>query len=269
VLPDEKEDRDGFRACLALNHGEEHRRLVARYGPFRELCLVAEDAGGATVGGANFLAAPVSGPDGAWRIAANLNYIYVAPAFQRRGLFRRLVEAVADTARSQFGEAASSPLLFLEQNDPFAMSEEAYDRDTRLTGLDQFARLGIWARLGARVVDFPYVQPALSADQAPDSTLVYSVIGAGEPVLPAWMLHSHLTRFFGISVLKGRPVEDDSCAAGQLAALAECAARGADIALRDPLPLLAAVGSRGAAADILGSKPASFREALALFRLGT
>ena len=39
ILPNEKEDAEGFRACLALNQGGERARLEAEYGRFRELCL--------------------------------------------------------------------------------------------------------------------------------------------------------------------------------------------------------------------------------------
>ena len=53
VLANEKEELDGFHDCLALNVGGAHERLRARYGPFRELVMVARDNSGAVVGGAN------------------------------------------------------------------------------------------------------------------------------------------------------------------------------------------------------------------------
>src|SRR3546814_8665011 len=46
TLPEEMEGREGFAACLALNHGAEHKRLTAEFGPFRELCLTLHDADG-------------------------------------------------------------------------------------------------------------------------------------------------------------------------------------------------------------------------------
>lgn len=40
VLPDEKEDLDGFRACLELGHGEARQRLLRLYGPHVETVAV-------------------------------------------------------------------------------------------------------------------------------------------------------------------------------------------------------------------------------------
>src|SRR3546814_12238880 len=56
TLPEEMEGREGFAACLALNHGAEHKRLTAEFGPFRELCLTLHDAAGGMAAGATFLA---------------------------------------------------------------------------------------------------------------------------------------------------------------------------------------------------------------------
>lgn len=256
VLPDEKEDEDGLRACLALNHGDAHAALTARYGPFRELCLVAETPDGATVGGANLIALPSRG--GAL-VTANLNYLFVDPAMRGRGHLRRLVTAIRTLLATLFERPAERVLVFIEQNDPFAMSEEAYDRDTRFTGLDQFDRLRMWSRLGARIVGFDYRQPALVEGGRPDDTLILSVLGAEDDALDAAVLRDHLRRFFGISVLKGRPLEDDACARAQLAALAGLAT----VALLDPAPLLDRVAHRADAPALLGAMPPSFRAALA------
>jgi GNAT superfamily N-acetyltransferase len=261
VLPDEKEDRAGLSACLALNHGAAHARLVDRFGRFRELCLVAETADGRLIGGANFIAMPAAGATAPPMVTANLNYVYVDRDFRGRGYLRWLLDAVSETAAELFGERRHA-LVFIEQNDPFLMSPEDYARDTKLTGVDQFARLRIWARLGARVVDFPYVQPALSADQQPDHCLIYSVLGTVAPELDPAILHGHLSRFFGISVLKGRPLASDPAAAAQLARLEAMAAARENIALLDPGPLLDRAMGREPAATAYGKRPAGFREAL-------
>src|SRR3546814_13890093 len=73
--------------------------------------------------------------------------------------------------------------------------------------MDQYDRLAIWGRRGARVVDFPYVQPPLSAENAPNNELILSVIGRSEENLPAALLRSHLNGFFGISLAKGGPLD--------------------------------------------------------------
>ena len=153
------------------------------------------------------------------------------------------------------------PFVFIEQNDPFRMSAEAYAHDTRATGIDQLDRLRIWSKLGARIVDFAYVQPALSARQVPDDSLVYALLGGRDGPLPAALVAAHLRRFFGISVLKGAPLDGDATASAQLSALA---ARDGEIALLDPRPLLARVKGRDDAATALGAEPASVRDAIGL-----
>lgn len=261
VLPDEKEDVEGFRSCLALNHGAEHERLTAEYGPFREVCLVAEDEAGASVGGANLIAALADVAGLGKVVTSNLNYVYVDAESRGQGHLRRLVAAVAEIAGSMFG-APGEPIMFIEQNDPFRMSAEAYSHDTEATGLDQLDRLRIWSRLGARIVDFDYVQPALSAGQAADDSLIYAVLGRRRVPLPACLLAAHLRRFFGISVLKGAPIAADATAAAQLGGLDAMCAANAGIALLDPGPLLELLPDLDHAAGLFASPPASMRAAL-------
>jgi GNAT superfamily N-acetyltransferase len=261
VLPDEKEGRDGLEECLALNHGTAHASLEARFGPFRELCLVADDGDGLPVGGANFIVMP-STRAGTAIVTANLNYIYVDAEARGRGHLRQLLEAVMACAAGLFQPGHGLPLVFIEQNDPFRMSAESYERDTRAGGIDQLDRLRIWARLGARVVDFPYVQPALSDGQEADDSLIYSMLGSSASQLDAGVLHSHLRRFFGISVLKGRPLEADRVAASQLDWLEKMMAAHTAIGLLDPAPLLDRYLSPRQATELLGRPLRSFRDEL-------
>src|SRR5690606_3894893 len=121
------------------------------------------------------------------------------------------------------------------------------------TGLDQLARIGIWTRLGANIIDFPYVQPPLTADQQADPNLVLAVLGTDASALSACLLHDHLERFFGISVLKGRPPADNPAAAAQLRLLRAGCETGETIALLH-------AGALSAASD--GKRPGSLREAL-------
>ncbi len=249
VLPDEKEDRDGFVACLALNHGAEKARLTALYGEFREICLTVEETDG------TLRMAP-------WDCAlttANLNYIYVDPSQRGRGRLKQLVGIVTEAVRAMFG--VKEVLIFLEQNDPFAMSAEAYARDSEFTGLDQLDRLRIWTRQGARILDARYIQPALTPEHEPDDSLLYAVIGADAPVPACWMA-AHLRRFFGISVLKGAPLDADPVAWPQIMALdADCAA-DKTIGLLDPSPLLAELTSRDSAKMLFGALPETMVAAL-------
>lgn len=259
VLPDEKEDRDGFIACLALNHGAEKARLTALYGEFRELCLSVDEPDGTHVGGANFIAAPLPEAQGRSIATANLNYLYVDPAQRGRGRLKQLVAIVTDTIREMFG--VEEVLIFLEQNDPFAMSAEAYVRDSEFTGLDQLDRLRIWTRQGARILDTRYIQPALTPEQEPDDSLLYAVIGAGGSLSACW-LGAHLRRFFGISVLKGAPLAADAVAWSQIAALDAACAASETIALLDPSPLLATLTRPQDAGAVLGVMPQTTVDAL-------
>lgn len=248
VLPSEKEDLEGFRDCLALNGGAPYRRLAERYGPFRELVILLQHAAGGVIGGANFIA--LCGPDA---ITVNLNYIFVSQASRGAGHFRRLLGLVEREARAAFEAPPSLPLLvFIEQNDPLRLDPESYARDSAHSGLDQFDRLRIWHHLGARLVDIDYLQPALSAGQAPDTGLLYGVLGASGSSLPACLLARHLKHFFGISVLKGRKLESDADALRQVTALDARCQRGERIALVDHGPALAqATAQTGAGESFL------------------
>lgn len=258
VLPNEKEDREGFSRCFALNEAIEYVRLSALYGPYCETALIAEEDGH-DLGGANFIAM-CSDPR---MVTANLNYIYVNEAARGRGAFSRLLGAVLQALSGIFPGAQERVLIFIEQNDPFRMSAEDYARDTRFTGLDQFDRLRIWARRGARVVDFPYAQPPLSGDQQADDTLVYSVLGAGEGEgLDACTLYAHLRGFFGVSVLKGAPLEASPAAYNQIESLAAACAGNEAVPLLDPSALLAGLSHRDDIARFWRRPPRDLRAAL-------
>ena len=224
ILPDEREEFDGFVQCLALN--TTHRNAYGRR--HCEVAMAFEDADGMLLGGANFLAATTAGGNAA---TVALNYVYVEAAARGRGLLRRILADVRRTALTvlDLDPNGPQPVLFIEQNDPLRLSAQAYAADSAHSGLDQIDRLAIWARIGARVVDFPYIQPALSPDQQPDDGLIYAAIDYPGDAVPAALLHDHLQSFFGISVLKGEAEAPGGPAASQLAALA---------ARAGPVPLL-------------------------------
>jgi hypothetical protein len=273
VLENEKEGYDGFAECLGLNAGDDYAKLVRRYGPFREFVVVVRDpVTGARLGGANFIIFPVSGAAARELVLSiNLNYVFVNGQLRRKGIFRQLMGDLPDLAFRLFAQTNATDLpkarragagdpqvyIFIEQNDPFRMSREDYDRDTQLTGLDQVARIGLWSRLGARIVDFPYVQPPLSKDQDADDTLAYAVLGAPDADLDACLLRSHLERFFGISVLKGADLSVEPTAAAQLSELALRCKDNRGVPLLDAnVPVIESALAKTA------SRPATLREAL-------
>lgn len=226
VLPDEREELEGFVQCLGLNAS--HRERFGRR--HHELIATLEDAGGRLLAGTNFLAISVARPDQAVPATIALNYIYVEEAMRGRGLLRRMLDEVRTLAllSLDLDPAGPAPALFIEQNDPLRLTPEEYAADTRHSGLDQVDRLAIWARLGARVVDFDYVQPALSAGQNSDDGLIYAALDYPGDAVPANLFHDHLESFFRISVLKGEAEPVDKAASRQLAALA---GRDAPVAL--------------------------------------
>lgn len=219
VLPDEREELDGFRACLAINPQSRHR-----FGrTHSELVMVVDDAGtGELLGGANFLATRIDdAPAGHPPVAVALNYLFVEQAARGRGLSRVLKGAVGELANAAVDAPADAPppALFIEQNDPLKLTDEEYAADSAHAGIDQVDRMAVWVRLDARLVDFPYIQPALSAGQESDDGLAYAVMNfPGDALDPEWFA-AHLESFFGISVLKGGDPVGDPAAGPQLAAL--------------------------------------------------
>ena len=96
ILPDEKEDLEGLRACLSLNEGEAYERLSALYGPYREMAiLLTEGANGPVLGAANFIAFAGDGSDP----TISLSYIFVDANLRRRGLFITKVKHPARPAQ--------------------------------------------------------------------------------------------------------------------------------------------------------------------------
>ncbi|RYD45761.1 MAG: GNAT family N-acetyltransferase, partial [Verrucomicrobiaceae bacterium] len=204
VLPNEREELDGFRRCLEINEA-----MRTRFGRIhKELVMTLEDEStGEILGGANFLATRIdNSPENHPSIAVALNYLFVDSTVRGRGLSRRLLEAVATLAGRAVGDPGHThrPAIFIEQNDPLQLSDEEYAADSAHAGIDQIDRLAIWARLGARLVDFPYIQPPLSETQESDDNLTYAVLGFQPDQMDAGYFRNHLESFFGISVFKGK-----------------------------------------------------------------
>lgn len=242
VLPDEREELAGFRACLAINPVS--RKRFGRY--HRELVMVLDDAAtGELLGGANFLATRIAAPlpPGHPPVAVALNYLFVEAAARGKGLARLLKSEVGRLANAAVNapEGAPPPALFIEQNDPLRLSDADYAADSAHTGIDQVDRLAVWAKMGALLVDFAYVQPALSADQDSDDGLAYAVMNMDGGAIDAGYLHDHLESFFGISVLKGGDPIAEPVAQAQLAALARRAAAGEGVPLLAMQPAINAL----------------------------
>ncbi len=247
TLPNEKEGLAGFAECLGLNHGDAYATLAARFGGFREyVAVIMAPQTGEPIGGVNFIAFSLAHLKTAQApfLSVNLNYVFINAQARNRGYFRGVMPDFPEVACALFARSNAPGALradtasigrrvyvFIEQNDPIRMSREDYLRDTEASGLDQVSRIGIWGGLGAKIVDFPYVQPPLSAKQGADHNLIYAVLGVEGSTLEASILKAHLERFFGISVLKGRDPMSDPTAAAQFSALDRLCRDNTDVRL--------------------------------------
>lgn len=203
VLPDEKETMEGFLACLAFNQDPLHTPLRNRYGPFRE-CFVVIEEGGQPVAAANFFAFTTPETARDQRTSLHLSYACVAPEHRRRGHLQSLIDACRQAAVEAVGPCSDGqpPLVFLEMNNPDALTAEEEAQDQLVSGLTSLQRLAIWRKRGVRVLDLPYVQPPLSVNQQAEDGLLLGVIGATGQPLPSALVSGYLERFLGISVLK-------------------------------------------------------------------
>jgi GNAT superfamily N-acetyltransferase len=97
-----------------------------------------------------------------------LTYMVVAPRARGQGLGKQLV----DDALARLHDA---PAVYGEVNDPQTQTREPVEVAQR--------RLAMFERWGARLVDLPYVQPALAPGLAPDETLRLIAWRDPDPVL--------------------------------------------------------------------------------------
>lgn len=90
-----------------------------------------------------------------------LTYLVTDPAHRRRGLARRLVERAIDLLhRDAQTEGAALRAVFAEAEDPDKVGAGGNAMPPR-------ERLAALARLGARRIDIPYVQPRLAGGSEP------------------------------------------------------------------------------------------------------
>lgn len=211
ILPDEREELDGFEKCLALN--TTHQYAFGR--THCEQVTVFEDDAGTLLGGANFLT--VSTQDYTIPVTIALNYVYVEEAARGQGLLRKILRNVKTLALESMSiEPDATSIIFIEQNNPDKLSPEAYAIDTAHSGLDQTDRLKIWKNVGAQIIDFDYVQPALSDEQQPDTGLLFAVIDHPYPAINTSLLGNHLESFFYFSIQKGEEIQPGSVADTQI-----------------------------------------------------
>ncbi len=150
--PDERESLANMKRYLKL-------RRDGWYGPNNYHIILALD-GDRTVGASvsDYLATPNCGI---------IEFLLVAEALWGKGIGRKLHEATIsafDGDARRIGHKGVDAIV-IELNDPFRVppQEDNYD---------PFERAMIWDRWGYGRLCFPYVQPALSADQEPVACLL-------------------------------------------------------------------------------------------------
>jgi GNAT superfamily N-acetyltransferase len=102
--------------------------------------------------------------------AGVIEYFVIQPEHRGQGLGRRLLEETERLLHLDADKSRNRPLdwIVAEMDDP-------YVTPGRTSGMDYFALARIWHSMGYRLLDFPYLQPALSSDKKPVSNL--SMIG--------------------------------------------------------------------------------------------
>lgn len=119
-----------------------------------------------------------------------LTYLVVAPNWRRRGLARQLVQgALARLQREAQAHGASLRGVFAEAEDPDRIGPDG-------NALAPGERLAALARLGARRIDVPYVQPALEGGAGPCRHLFLMVFHPPCGAVPGPVVHGFLHEFY-------------------------------------------------------------------------
>jgi len=102
--------------------------------------------------------------------AGVIEFLLVDPNLRGRGLGQQLHAATEGLLQGDARQAGRAGLscIAIEMNDPYRL-------DPSDDNMDPFVRARLWGRWGYGALGFPYVQPALSADQGP---VEYLILGA-------------------------------------------------------------------------------------------
>jgi GNAT superfamily N-acetyltransferase len=139
-----------------------HRKEAGWYGNNNYHVLVMLD-GDKPIGGSifDYLVEPNAGV---------IEYIIVQPDLRGRGYGGRLMEQTERLLHEDSEKSRGRRLDWIvgEMDDPYLTLSPAYR-------FDPFIRPRVWDKWGYRMLDFPYVQPALSSDREPVDNLLLAV----------------------------------------------------------------------------------------------
>ena len=145
--PDERESLANIERYLAL-------KARSWYGSNNYHVLIME-RDGQPIGGSvsDYLAAPNAGV---------IEFLFTRGTDRARGYGSALLDATVRTLARDAEAGAGKPLaaVISEMNDPFC-------RPCTPDNMDPFERGVVWGQWGFSILDFPYVQPALSRGQSP------------------------------------------------------------------------------------------------------
>jgi len=209
-LPAEREPPEAFFEVLELNRNPKVQREL---GPWHEAILVVQAGQGGPVVGGHVYGVTTSSAHAELGCAASVQAIYTFFDRSVRGRtpMSQIERELQDRASRTFEprEAPTvSPLIFVEVNNPLRMSPEQIADDTAHAGIDPYRRYRHWLNSGLRPLDLSYVQPPLRAGE--DAVRYLDLFCNSKLTsVPAAVILHHLRAFISISVLKGRPADDD------------------------------------------------------------
>lgn len=196
TIEDEKETMAGFSTLLELQH-DKRAMALSKYGAYEEWFVVFQHQG-VDIGGMNFSIIQVRGDMGTGpAVGIHSSYAFLDPSHRGKGYSKVMFRVVREIAARYQGRQ----FVLFEMNDALRMPGPQLKRDMNSSGLHPVDRWAVSASWGAKVLCFPYIQPALSGTGKPEDGLVLFCM-EGEP-LSAIHLHQHLETFFNLSVLKG------------------------------------------------------------------
>jgi GNAT superfamily N-acetyltransferase len=136
-----------------------------------------------------------------------LSYVAVDPEFRRRRLGRTLVSRGVEALRQDSRELRR-PLraVFAEVHDPDAAKSFSYD-----DVMDRAERMSFFARIGARRVPIPYVQPALAPGHERGRALQLIALrnDPEERTLPSAVIRDFLSELYELSEGNSSPADPE------------------------------------------------------------